>query len=870
MNLKRIAALWLLALALLIGSDFARAQNKSVDFVAGSTSLGNVAAAADVELVELYHRSIVLCSVTGTNAIACTSPNAADASTPRAGDTVSFIAANTSTNAVTIARDGGTAFSATNAAGSALGAGDITAGTLYEFRFTTGNIWRLVSSTGAGGGGGAAVGADYLQLSSNGTNTNERIFTPGTGLGGSDAGANSTYTLNITDAELLAILGLTSAADRLPYFTGSGTAALATFTAAGRALVDDADATAQRATLGVVIGTNVQAWDTDLDCLAALATTGIVRRTGAGTCSAGTTIATAEVADDQITYAKLQNVSATDRLLGRDTAGAGDVEELTVGGGIEFTGSGGIQVGAFTGDVAKTAGATSQTIQSDAVTSPKILNGTVANADLADMTADTLKGRADSTGAPQDLTATLPLNIVSGALLFDIASLTDLTAVDTADSIALLDASAVALREATMAEVFEVINTFPSASFGSGDKLLIWDSATSSSRKVDYDDLPGAGAGLSNAYAGTTDGSGTSAAVGSDTYKFRGSTGLTMTVTNNDATHGDNLLVTLDAELQAFAGVTSAADKCLNYTGSGTGAVFDCLSYGRGLLNVASEAALKALINAEAGVDFEAFDADLDALAANATNGLWARTGAGTGAARTITTTAATGALATTNGDGVSGNPTITVDVSPLTEEAPGSHGASDFLLGEESGGGIRKFEVTEIGAGAHTIWIPAPAMIARTTNGCASGTVEMTTNKQMVKTCDFNTSTQQFAQFSIQMPKSWNESTLTAKFVWSHAATVTNFGVVWAFECFAYSDDDAIDQAFGTAQQIADTGGTTNDLYRTSATPALTVGGTPAAEDVVYCQVKRVPSDGSDTMSIDARLHGIMVTYTTDNNTDN
>jgi hypothetical protein len=35
------------------------------------------------------------------------------------------------------------------------------------------------------------------------------------------------------------------------------------------------------------------------------------------------------VPDDLITYAKIQNVSATDRLLGRSTAGSGNIEEIT-------------------------------------------------------------------------------------------------------------------------------------------------------------------------------------------------------------------------------------------------------------------------------------------------------------------------------------------------------------------------------------------------------------------------------------------------------------------------------------------------------------------------------------------------------------
>jgi len=66
------------------------------------------------------------------------------------------------------------------------------------------------------------------------------------------------------DADLTAIAALASGADKLAYATGAQTWALTDLTAAGRALIDDADASTQRTTLGLTIGTHVQAYDADL------------------------------------------------------------------------------------------------------------------------------------------------------------------------------------------------------------------------------------------------------------------------------------------------------------------------------------------------------------------------------------------------------------------------------------------------------------------------------------------------------------------------------------------------------------------------------------------------------------------------------
>lgn len=86
---------------------------------------------------------------------------------------------------------------------------------------------------------------------------------------GDDADFAGTMTTALAGKQPLAtnltsLAGLTLASDRVLYSTGVGTVALATFTSAGRALVDDADAAAQRATLSVYSQSELGDPDTDL------------------------------------------------------------------------------------------------------------------------------------------------------------------------------------------------------------------------------------------------------------------------------------------------------------------------------------------------------------------------------------------------------------------------------------------------------------------------------------------------------------------------------------------------------------------------------------------------------------------------------
>ena len=195
------------------------------------------------------------------------------------------------------------------------------------------------------------------------------------------------------------------------------------------------------------------------------------------------------------------------------------------------------------------------------------------------------------------------------------------------------------------------------------------------------------------------------------------------------------------------------------------------------------------------------------------------------------------------------------------------STGTSGHILTSAGAGAVPTFAANAT-IGQHTIWVPAAAMEAAVTTAAASSNaVEIGTSLFAARTMDFATGADDFCYFGIIMPKSWDAGTLVCQFVWSATGTTANT-VLWAIAATSLGNDEVLTTAFATpTSPAADTNSTTADDLMISAEVTLTVGSTPTEEDFVIFEVSRDVS--GDTLSEDARLHGIKIHYTTDSGSD-
>lgn len=171
------------------------------------------------------------------------------------------------------------------------------------------------------------------------------------------------------------------------------------------------------------------------------------------------------------------------------------------------------------------------------------------------------------------------------------------------------------------------------------------------------------------------------------------------------------------------------------------------------------------------------------------------------------------------------------------------------------------------------TIWVPAKIMTPLSTGACAAlAQIEYTTNDDvLLDYFAFDKDAEEYAGFTLVMPENWDRSTIKAKFYWApgHASAVEGTTVEWQIQGIALSNDDNMDttEFTDTGEVISDgvTAGKNLDLHITSATPAVTINGTPALGDLIYLKVSRNVG-GTDDMGYDAWLFGVLIQYTIDN----
>lgn len=180
----------------------------------------------------------------------------------------------------------------------------------------------------------------------------------------------------------------------------------------------------------------------------------------------------------------------------------------------------------------------------------------------------------------------------------------------------------------------------------------------------------------------------------------------------------------------------------------------------------------------------------------------------------------------------------------------------------------IRSSAITQ---GRHTLWQPAGSMVGKITGGADFSAVELGAAQIVTPTYNFDPNTNESVQFSVAMPKSWNEGSLAFQFYWTYDVAGAG-NVVWSIRAISYGDSATIGgSSWGTAITVTDASlGVVNDLHISPETTSVTVGNTSAENDLIFFEITRNATAVTDTFTQDAKLLGVKIFYDVNAPNDN
>jgi hypothetical protein len=664
-----------------------------------------------------------------------------------------------------------------------------------------------------------------------------------------------------------------------------------------------------------------------------------------------------------VSLAKMANMN-TDRLLGRDTAAVGVVEELAVDTTLVFTGAPGIGRAAITGDVSVPAASNAATIANDAVTYAKMQNvgtnqrvlgkSTGAPGDPVELDASTVFDWIGSTrgsvlyrgaggwailtpgtsgfaltsqGAGAD-----PIWTASSAVVAD----GDKGDISITGGVWSIDAGVVSFAKMQNIPTDSLMGR-DSAGPGVPESILLnatlsMDGAGNLQRAALTGDItaPAGSNATTLATVNSTVGSfGTATQVGQFTVNGKGlttaaanvaiaipSTAITdfveasqdvigallitsgdLTWTYNDAANTLSAVVANNAITYAKMQDISATQRVIGKNSAGAGdpeevtasQVIDWIGSTRGSVlyrGAAGWAALTpgtsgfALTSQGAGADpiwsaASAVVADGDKGDISITGGVWSidagvvsyakmqnvsatqrilgRNTAGAGIVEEVTETQALDWIGATRGQILYRGASAWLPLSP---------GTAGQLL-QTGGAGADPSWITNPNVGKQTIYVPASAMQSKASAGAQSTT--RTINSITVPVMAFDTTTQEGVQFSVAFPKSWNAGTITFQFFWVAVASSGTAQLDLKGGCFA--DNISINiTGLGTAVGVSDTWQNTDRVHVSAESAAITLSNA-AADTVAFFDLVR--NVATDTMGVDLELIGIKFFYTTNAGND-